>query len=83
MTEQSKHKEQLDEIKKNLPLTRIQKLLFGMLCWGVQSWGQAKSFKTNGFDQKYKDAKKAMYTGLTFYGISITLFILILLYLKK
>ncbi len=57
----------------------MQKLLFGMICWGVQSWSQAKSFKTNGYDQKYTDAKKAMYTGLVIYGLGITLFILILL----
>jgi hypothetical protein len=79
MTDKLEVKEPADITKKNQPLTGKQKLLFGMICWGVQSWSQAKSFKTNGYDQKYIDSKKAMYTGLVIYGLGITLFILILL----
>jgi len=75
-------KEQIDKAKKNQTLTRKQKFLFGMICWGVQSWSQAESFKTNGYNQKYIDAKKAMYTGLTIYGIGITSFILLLIFLS-
>lgn len=62
-----KEKELADKPKNERPLTCMQKLLFGTLCWGVQSWGQAENFKKNGYDQKYLDAKKAMYTGLTVY----------------
>lgn len=69
------------ELKKNQHLTGMQKLLFGMLCWGVQSWGQAKSFKENGYDQKYIDARKAMHTGIVIYAVSFTVFIVILLFL--
>jgi hypothetical protein len=81
MTDTIKEKELFHKTKKNQSLTRKQKLLFGMICWGVQSWSQAESFKTNGYDQKYIEAKKAMYTGLTIYGIGITLFILLLIFI--
>lgn len=79
MTDNFEEKEQSRITKKDQPLTVKQKLMFGMICWGVQSWSQANSFKTNGYDQKYIDSTKAMYTGLAIYGLSITLFILILL----
>ena len=81
MTDTIEELELLDKTKNNQPLTRKQKLLFGMICWGVQSWSQAESFKTNGYDQKYIEAKKAMYTGLTIYGIGITLFIMLLIFI--
>jgi len=55
MTDKFEEKEPSDMTKKNKPLTAKQKLLFGIACWGVQSWSQAKSFKTNGYDQKYID----------------------------
>ncbi len=35
---------------KDEPLTGLQKCLFGMICWGVQSWSQADSFKANGYE---------------------------------
>ncbi|MGB5243747.1 MAG: hypothetical protein WBN50_09030 [Lutimonas sp.] len=82
MTDTLDEREQIDKTKNNQPLTRRQKLLFGMICWGVQSWSQAESFKANGYNQKYIEAKKAMYTGLTIYGIGITLFILLLIFLS-
>jgi len=69
--------------KSKQHLTWRQKLLFGMVCWGVQSWSQVNSFKTNGYDQKYREAKKAMHTGLTVYGIGITIFILLALLYKN
>ena len=75
-------KEESDITKKNQPLSSRQKFMFGMICWGVQSWSQAKSFKTNGYDQKYIDATRAMYTGLIIYGLGITLFILMLVLFK-
>ncbi len=75
-------REQFDINKKNQPLTPNQKLLFGLICWGVQSWSKANRFKTNGYDQKYIDSKNAMYTGLVAYSLSITLFVLILFLLK-
>ena len=70
--------ESLDNTKSKQPLTGRQKFLFGMLCWGVQSWGQVERFKTNGYDRKYHEAKKAMYIGMLIYGVGILLFILIL-----
>ena len=80
MTDNFEEKEPSNKTNNNQPLTRMQKLLFGMVCWGVQSWSQAESFKANGYDQKYIDARKAMYTGLAIYGLGITLFILLLLF---
>lgn len=55
MTDKFEEKEQSNRTKKNQPLIVKQKLMFGLICWGVQSWSQAKSFKTNGYDQKYID----------------------------
>ncbi|MEJ6735947.1 MAG: hypothetical protein QNK84_02765 [Flavobacteriales bacterium] len=81
MTDKFEEQELSDKTKNKQPLTGKQKLLFGMVCWGVQSWSQAKSFKANGYDQKYIDARKAMHTGLAIYGLGITLFILLLLFL--
>jgi len=69
-------------IKKEKSLTPRQKFLFGMICWGVQSWSQAKKFKQDGYDQKYKDALRSMYTGLAIYGSSIIILTLIILFLK-
>ena len=56
MTDKSKEKETSELNKKIQPLTGKQKFMFGLICWGVQSWGQAKSFKTQGYDQKNKEA---------------------------
>jgi hypothetical protein len=81
MTDQIEEKEPSDKTKSNQPLSGMQKLLFGMVCWGVQSWSKAGDFKANGYDQKYIDARKAMHTGLAIYGLGITLFILLLLFL--
>ena len=81
MNDKLKQKNSSDRTKKNQPLTRKQKLMFGLICWGVQSWSQAESFKANGYDKKYTDSKKAMYTGLAIYGMAITLFVLTLLLL--
>ena len=82
MTDTSDEREQIDKTKKNQPLTRRQKLLFGMVCWGVNSWGQADSFKANGYDRKHRDAVKAMHIGIATYSIGITLFILVLILLR-
>jgi len=79
MTDKFEEKEPSDKIKSNQPLSGMQKLLFAMFCWGVQSWNHAGNFKANGYDQKYIDARKAMYTGLVIYGLGIVLFILLLL----
>ena len=79
MTNKLEEKNSLDNDKSKQPLTVRQKLLFGMVCWGVQSWGQAKKFKALGYDQKYIDARKSMYTGIVIYSISFIIFILLLL----
>jgi len=79
MTNKIEAKETLSEVKSSQPLSGKQKLLFAMFCWGVQSWSQAGNFKANGYDQKYRDARKAMHTGLILYGLGILLFILLLL----
>lgn len=79
MTNNIEEEIQLDNTK-NQPLTGMQKLLFGMLCWGVQTRSQIESFKANGYDRKYRDARKAMYTGFVIYGLGFILFILILFY---
>lgn len=80
MTDKFEEKVPSGKTKNKQTLTGMQKLLFGMVCWGVQSWSQADSFKVNGYDQKYIDAKKAMYIGLTIYGLGIISFILLLLF---
>ena len=80
MTDQIVEKELSDETKSSRSLTSMQKFLFGAVSFGAQSWMQAESFKTNGFDQKHKEAKKAIYTGLVIYGLSITLIILFILF---
>lgn len=71
-----------NEKRNNQPLTINQKIMFGLFCWGKQSHGQADNFKTNGYNQKYVDAKKSMKTGLVVYGLSITIFILTLIMLR-
>jgi hypothetical protein len=80
MTDKFEEKAPSGKIKSKQPLSYPQKLLFGIFCWGVQSWGQAANFKAQGYDQKNIDARKAMCTGLVVYGISIMLLILLLLY---
>lgn len=66
-------------IKSDQALSATQKLFFGLFCWGVRSWDHAGSYKSSGYHQKYRDARKAMHTGLAVYGLCITFFILILL----
>lgn len=83
MNTKLKPEELADKNKKNQQLTAKQKLLFTMFCWGMQSWGQANNFKTNGYDQKYKEAKKAIHIGLSIYATGITLFVLLLMYFSK
>jgi hypothetical protein len=82
MADKFEEKELSDKTKSNQPLTGMQKLLFGMVCWGVNSWGQADSFKANGYDRKHRDAVKAMHIGIATYSIGITLFILVLILLR-
>lgn len=72
-----------DEKRNNQPLTIQQKLMFGLFCWGTQSHGQVENFKTSGYNQKYVEAKKSMKTGIIIYGLSITLFIVTLIMLRK
>ena len=69
MADKFEEKELSDKTKSNQHLTGMQKLLFGMVCWGVQSWSQAGYFKANGYDYKYIDARKAMHTGIAIYGL--------------
>lgn len=71
-------KETIEAAKSKKTLSGSQKLLFTIFCWGIHSWGQATNFKNQGYQQKYLDAKKAMYTGLVIYGVGI---IIIILYL--
>lgn len=79
MTNKIEEKEPSKELNSVQSLSARQKMLFTMFCWGVQSWGQADNFKANGYDQKYIDARKAMFTGLVIYSVGILLFILLLL----
>ena len=79
MTDKSPINEVSDKTKSIRPLTGGQKFLFGMICWGVQTRSQVESFRKNGFDQKYFDAKKAVRNGMIFYSIRITAFIVFLL----
>ncbi len=60
-------------------LNARQKLLFGMVCWGIPMLSRVKYYKENGYDQKYKDANKAMHRGQIVYGIGILLFSLYLI----
>lgn len=76
----TKKTEQPDIAKSDQPLAGMQKLFFGLVCWGVESWSKAKNFKTNGYTQKYVDARNAMHTGLAIYGAIITVLILALLF---
>lgn len=76
-------RKEVDQTNYNQSLTSRQKFLFTVFCWGTQSWGQANTFKTNGYLQKHTEAKKAIRNGLIGYGISITLFILVLVYYKN
>lgn len=71
--------EEIDKAKNSRPLTASQKFLFGMICWGIQTWSQVESFKKNGYDQKYSDAKKAIRIGMFIYGAGIFLFVAFLL----
>lgn len=82
MTNQFKEKETSDDIKSNLTLTRLQKIQFGMICWGVQTREQVKSFKTNGFNQKHIEAKKAIQFGLIVYAAVIITFMLWLIFIN-
>ena len=78
MTDKFEQKEPSDKIKNNQPLDGAQKALFTIFCWGVIPWSLAANFKTIGYDQKYIDARKALHTGLTIYGLGILLFMFIL-----
>jgi uncharacterized BrkB/YihY/UPF0761 family membrane protein len=74
----------LSEInKKKRSLTGMQKLMFGMLCWGVHTMSQVRSFKNNGFDRKYLEAKKALKIGMLVYAVLITLFVILAILFKK
>ena len=61
-------------------LNARQKLIFGMVCWGIPMLSRVKYYKENGYDQKYKDASRAMHTGQIIYGIGIILFGLFLIF---
>ena len=78
MTATMEAKGAANNLKSNQSLSVRQKMMFGMFCWGVQSWHQAEMFKDKGFDRKYLDAKKALHTGLVAYGLGIVLFVLYL-----
>ena len=74
----------LSEInKKKRSLTGMQKLMFGMLCWGVHTMSQVRSFKNNGCDRKYLEAKKALRIGMLVYSVLITLFVILAILFKK
>lgn len=74
----------LSEInKKNRSLTGMQKFMFGMICWGVHTMSQVRSFENNGFDRKYLEAKKAIRIGMTVYAVLITIFVILAILFKK
>jgi hypothetical protein len=83
MTDDSLEKNLSETNKKNRPLTGMQKLMFGMICWGVHTMSQVRSFETNGFDRKYLEAKKAIRIGMTVYTILITIFVILAILFKK
>ncbi|MCZ4408810.1 hypothetical protein O3Q51_08325 [Cryomorphaceae bacterium 1068] len=79
MTETLDNKEQTNTARSNQSLEVRDKLYFGMVWWGVQSWSLVNGFKADGFSRKYKEARKAMRTGMTIYAIGAVVFILVLL----
>ena len=79
MTHTISQEEPIVHTKQTEPLSGRQKFIFTIICWGVESWGKARNFKASGYEQKYKDARKSMHTGLVIYGIGILLFVLLLL----
>ncbi|MDO7609766.1 MAG: hypothetical protein MUQ68_02845 [Crocinitomicaceae bacterium] len=83
MTDDSLEKNLSETNKKNRPLTGMQKLMFGMICWGVHTMSQVRSFETNGFDRKYLEAKKAIRIGMTVYAVLITIFVILAILFKK
>jgi hypothetical protein len=79
MTETLEHKEESNSARSNQPLDGREQLYFTMIWWGVESWSIVKGFKANGYNRKYREARRAMLTGVSVYGIAILLFILVLL----
>ena len=73
------NKEQPNEARSNQPLEVKDKVYFTRVCWRVQSWSLVNSYKANGYSRKYKEARRAMFTGVTIYGIGTFIFILVLL----
>lgn len=71
--------EQLNSERSNKPLEVRDKLYFGMVWWGMHSWGSASEFKEKGYTRKYREARQAMYTGMFIYGTGVLVFILFLL----
>jgi hypothetical protein len=79
MTETLDNKEQTNTARSNQSLEVRDKLYFGMVWWGVQSWSLVNGFKADGFSRKYKEARRAMSAGMTIYAIGAVVFILVLL----
>lgn len=77
MTETFEQKE--DSNLSNQPLDGRQKAYFTMIWWGIQCWSIVNGFKTNGYSRKYREATRAMFTGMSIYGIGILVFVLMLL----
>lgn len=80
MVDASKNEFQENSTRSNQPLEVKDKLYFAMCWWGVHSWGHLSDFKTNGYSQRYREAKRAMFTGAAVYGFGILLFIIVLVY---
>lgn len=78
MREAIKDKEQSNEARSNQPLETKDKLYFTMAWWGVQSWSRVNAYKANGYDRKYRDARRSMFAGVTIYGVATLLVILVL-----
>ena len=79
MTHTIEEQAQPDQSKSNQSLEFRVKVYFTMIWWGVEAWGLVNGYKANGYSRKYKEARRAMLTGVTIYSIGILAFILVLL----
>lgn len=73
-------KEIRNQEKENESLEIGQKILFFIFFWGIIPWGMAGTFKSNGFERKYKEAWKFMKYGLfSFIGLNGLLILIVYL----
>ena len=76
-------KEEIKEMRRKEKLEVSHKIFFFLFGFGVIPWLIAGSYKTKGYERKYKEAWQYMIYGVIFYfGISIIILLLIILLLK-